>query len=1139
MATLDHLKCSLRQQQAMAGGALVSQPLSDEQYSTGFNIFKEGSVTYNDFIKSQLTQVLTPIFKSRLRVSVLEIGPGPKSVLGCVPLEMRRKITSYSALEPNGLFAPQLEEWLKSADENGLPLPCLEGETDARRLPFDLASSKKTFCDEKFDVIIFCHSMYDMHPKHEYLRAALDLLVDQPANSTVIVFHRDGPLHLQGLVPYQVATFPTGIVRVEDSDDSLDRFIPFIAGYVPKTTAIQLEWRNICRSLGRRDKGHLIFAAPEVMMAFTRHSTALPELTSKVPVADGEMQVKNREARLHRPAAIIRPSTIQHVQECVRWALRHRMALTVVGGGHSGHCFWSNVVAVDMSAFNQVHVVTDEDDVDEAESLVVAGAGCKTGDIIAKAMEEGLTVPLGSRPSVGAGLWLQGGIGHLARIHGLTCDAIVGAVLVSVESGGILCVGRVPAHHQPTSATRPANEEELLWAIKGAGTNFGIVVSVTFAAHPAPMFSVRKWIIPMSDGDEAQRTLAKIDKPVASQLPRSSSADAYLYWDAGQLHLGVTMYEATTAKRTLGPPTSVSSPIARALGPEYSFRIVDSIGLFETEMYMSTMHGGHAGGKTSSFKRCIFLKDIGKANIASALIAAVETRPSLLCYLHLLHGGGAVRDIPETATAFGCRDWDFACVITGVWPRGKDGTDVCRAVVEWVYAVARTLLPLSTGVYGADLGPDPRDAVFATKAFGPNPGRLARLKRTADPRNVLAYTCPLPKEPMESALIILVTGDSCAGKDYCAAVWADIFNKAGKTTRVVSISDAIKREYATATGADLERLLHEREYKEYHRLALAAFFQNRVQKRPQILEEHFLEVVYGAAGVDVLFITGMRDEAPVADLSHLVPDSKLVDIRVNASKETRWRRRGASNGEKRCNGTEDHYGESATSDADYSPSMEFHNDVEGNEALTDFASKRLLPLAHDDLNKLADMIRVIPDFPRQGIDFRHVLDIAQKPGGLALSASLLQSHFAGDWDKADAIVCCETGGFIFASALAVQLGKPLVPIREAGKLPLPTVSIAKSTSHISSGANGVHERRIEMDRDVLPKAASVVVVDDVFASGETMYAVLELLKQVGVGMERVSVVVVAEFPRHRGRALLRGRGFGRVIVQSLLVFGGA
>lgn len=70
----------------------------------------------------------------------------------------------------------------------------------------------------------------------------------------------------------------------------------------------------------------------------------------------------------------------------------------------------------------------------DSGSSVVAEAGCKTGDIFRKTMAAGVTVPLGARLSVGAGLWIQGGIGHLGRLHGLACDAIVGAVAVSVDS---------------------------------------------------------------------------------------------------------------------------------------------------------------------------------------------------------------------------------------------------------------------------------------------------------------------------------------------------------------------------------------------------------------------------------------------------------------------------------------------------------------------------------------------------------------------------------------------------------------------------------------------------------------------------------------------------------------------------------
>ncbi|KAM6518862.1 hypothetical protein FSOLCH5_007627 [Fusarium solani] len=145
-----------------------------------------------------------------------------------------------------------------------------------------------------------------------------------------------------------------------------------------------------------------------------------------------------------------------------------------------------------MSTFDKLHILKGEGS--DPGSLVVAEAGCKTGDIIQKTMEEGLTVPLGSRPRVGAGLWLQGGIGHLSRLHGLSCDAIVGAVMVSVDSGKVLCIGNVPSQHRPADAVRPDDEDDLLWVLKGAGTNFGIVISVTFKTHAAPTYLVRNWM---------------------------------------------------------------------------------------------------------------------------------------------------------------------------------------------------------------------------------------------------------------------------------------------------------------------------------------------------------------------------------------------------------------------------------------------------------------------------------------------------------------------------------------------------------------------------------------------------------------------------------------------------------------------
>ena len=1164
MATLDSLKEALRQK-AKATTSSPKQPLSDTQYSAGFDILVGGSgwMTYKEFIIPRLSQLLAPLFNSSIHISALEVGPGPKSILGYLPAPLRRKVRKYTAFEPNGLFAKRLEEWLRGTFETESPLLGLESPPDIHRIPFVVQDNntletgtgpRTSDGDEKYDIILFCHSMYGMNPKHRFIERALGMLVERPQGGMVVVLHRQGDLHLDGLVCHRTASFPTGVMSVTDDDEVLDGFASFIAGFTMQDVnvdkAIRVDWRKVCRALGRREEAypnHLLFSSPDVMVAFTQHATTLPELAAQVPLVKGDKTVKNREARLRRPASIMRPTEVRHVQQCVRWALKHGVGLTVVGGGHSGHCLQPNVVSVDMGAFDRVHILTagkdGGDSGPDSGSLVVAEVGCNTGDIIRKTMAAGVTVPLGARPSVGAGLWLQGGIGHLARLHGLACDAIIGAVLISVDSSQVLYVGCVPSQHRPAGALRPENESEMLWAMKGAGTNFGIVVSVTFKTYAAPTYLTRNWIVPLSDNLEAQRRLSDFDKLVAKKLHRDCSADAYLYWDAGQLHLGLTMFECSTTRLSLATPTPTPTPIYAILGPENDAKAVDGVSLFETEMYVSGMHGGHGGGKTSSFKRCLFLKCIGEANVASRLVAAVETRPSPLCYLHLLQGGGAVGDVAADATAFGCRDWDFACVITGVWPRDQDGTEAAQSAVRWVYNVAEDLSSLSSGAYGADLGPDPRDAALAAKAFGPNGPRLARLKRSLDPGNVLAYACPLPKAPMKQRLIILVTGESCAGKDYCADVWVSTFIKCtlkSLTARVVSISDATKREYATANSADLSRLLWDRAYKEQHRPALTKYYQEQARQRPRLPEEHFLNVVYGAVDVDVLLITGMRDEAPVAALSHLVLDSRLLEVQVQARAQTRRIRRGCHGGDGDGNDKDSDNSGSNLAALDYRPSLIFDNDESGNEAARRFAEHYLLPFVHEDLQRLANMMRQVANFPRPGIEFRHVLGISQQPGGLALCTSLLQTHFTGDWAKVDAVVGCEVGGLVYASALALRVGLPLKLIREAGKLPPPTVSVVKPPSYISSlGSHDSKEKRIEMERDAVQRGASVVVVDDVLSTGETLCAVLQLLKKVSIGDEDVSIMVVAEFPIHHGRELLRQRGFGRVHIQSLLVVGDA
>ncbi|KAH7317414.1 phosphoribosyltransferase-like protein [Rhexocercosporidium sp. MPI-PUGE-AT-0058] len=248
-------------------------------------------------------------------------------------------------------------------------------------------------------------------------------------------------------------------------------------------------------------------------------------------------------------------------------------------------------------------------------------------------------------------------------------------------------------------------------------------------------------------------------------------------------------------------------------------------------------------------------------------------------------------------------------------------------------------------------------------------------------------------------------------------------------------------------------------------------------------------------------------------------------IRVTATEETRQLRRGGSDRDTASKDVATCPEELMTSD-EYG-SLIFDNDGNKEDAVEAFLERHLLPLVHEDLHRLSNMVRQVPNFPSQDIDFRHVLGIPQHPGGLELCSSLLQAHFTGGWAEVGGVVCCEAGGFVFASSLFSRVDVPLVLIRKSGKLPPPTISVAEPSSYISGSANNATvEGQIEIEKDVVPKDGSVVVVDDVLSSGKTLCAVLGLLIKVGVAKERISVMVVAEFPVHRGRWMLREHGYG-------------
>ncbi|KAI0159606.1 hypothetical protein GGR57DRAFT_458088, partial [Xylariaceae sp. FL1272] len=386
----------------------------------------------------------------------------------------------------------------------------------------------------------------------------------------------------------------------------------------------------------------------------------------------------------------------------------------------------------------------------EKNYLIIAKAGCTSGQIFQAAKAKDLAVPLGCCPTVGSGEWLQGGIGRLGRQYGLSSDNIVGAVVVSVANGDVLYVGNVPHGYRPPNATRPDFDDQLLWALRGAGTNFAIVVGIVFRTHPASACRNWGWADTTTHADSVNSMLCHVDANVSSMLHQACTVDTYINTSADLYDLRINVSKAFAPSDAEDP---LQGSIANIKGqlPGYMVSPTDPLNdssLFDRDMAVTRRTYGHRSGFTSSFRRCVFLSNIRSEKVANVLHRAMQNRPSQLCHLHLIQGGGAIRQVEPTQTAFGCRDWDFACVVTGGWPCEQNGTDTVHTVKCWVYQVVDNLLPLSSGVYGADLGPDQRDVELAARAFGPNLERLARLKQQLDPCNVLAHACPLPKPPM-------------------------------------------------------------------------------------------------------------------------------------------------------------------------------------------------------------------------------------------------------------------------------------------------------------------------------------------------------------------------------------------------------
>ena len=408
-----------------------------------------------------------------------------------------------------------------------------------------------------------------------------------------------------------------------------------------------------------------------------------------------------------RPKLIVRAVDVADVMAAVRYGAENGLLTAIRGGGHNGAGLGTcdGGLVIDLSPMKGVRV-------DPAARTVRAGAGCVWGDVDHATHAFGMATPSGFISTTGvAGLTLGGGIGYLTRRYGLTIDN-----LLSVDM--VLSDGRF--------VTASAREnEDLFWAVRGGGGNFGVVTSFEFRLHPVstvqfgPTFwpleqaadvlkSYREFIV--TAPEEVNGFFAFLTVPPAPMFPQGlhmKKVCAIVWCSTG------TAEETEKATR---PMRSVGAPLLDAVGPA-PFPVAQSAfdGLFVPGLQWYWRADNFTG--------------LSDAAIAKHVEHGSKL-PTMLSTMHLYALNGAAQRVARNDTAYSFREALFSEVIVGVDPDPANA----GKITEWCKNYYDALHPYSAGgAYINFMMDEGQERVQAS--FRDNYGRLAAIKKKYDPAN--------------------------------------------------------------------------------------------------------------------------------------------------------------------------------------------------------------------------------------------------------------------------------------------------------------------------------------------------------------------------------------------------------------------
>jgi hypothetical protein len=289
--------------------------------------------------------------------------------------------------------------------------------------------------------------------------------------------------------------------------------------------------------------------------------------------------------------------------------------------------------------------------------------------------------------------------------HGLSCDNVISADLVSADGA-----------HLSVSATQ---NEDLFWAIRGGGGNFGIVTALEFRVHPLESVQAGLLIYPRSSAFDLLRRY----RDVTVNAPDELTAYAALMVGHGHPVVAIAMCDSS------------SKPGSAGVGAQFCLAEPPMADMTGTKKYteLQTMLDVTAPAGFHYYFKCPFLRELSD-EVLRVIVDHCEDLPTEQTQVVLEHMHGAASRVPVCDTAFGLRRVHYSINIMAAW------TDPAMAekCIDWARTFSSALEAFgASDAYVNYLGDEGSSAVRAS--YGANYERLAQLKKKYDPENFFRF----------------------------------------------------------------------------------------------------------------------------------------------------------------------------------------------------------------------------------------------------------------------------------------------------------------------------------------------------------------------------------------------------------------